>query len=97
MRLLEAQNEARAPSKKLGMQERQYSVDDMRQMMRLKLTGQARSAKVAAEQVVGLAADQDINLEHDQSEARCLAELLVQREVQESCCQMARTQTHLLS
>ena len=48
---LEAQNEARAPSKKLGMQERQYSVADMRQMMRLKLTGQARSAKLAAEQV----------------------------------------------
>ena len=48
---LEAQNGARAPSKKLGMQERQYSVDDIRQMMRLTLTGQARSARLAAEQV----------------------------------------------
>ena len=48
---LEAQNGARAPSKKLGVQERQYSVADMRQMMRLHLTGQARSARLAAEQV----------------------------------------------
>ena len=48
---LEAQNGARAPSKKLGVQERQYSVADIRQMMRLKLTGQARSARLAAEQV----------------------------------------------
>ena len=48
---LEAQDGARAPSKKLGVQERQYSVADMRQMMRLHLTGQARSARLAAEQV----------------------------------------------
>ena len=41
---LEAQNGARAPSKKLGMQERKYSVANIRQMMRLYLTGQARSA-----------------------------------------------------
>ena len=33
------------------MQERQSSVADIRQMMRLKLTGQARSARLAAEQV----------------------------------------------
>ena len=49
---LEAQDGARAPSKKLGVQERQYSVADIRQMMRLHLTGQARrSARLAAEQV----------------------------------------------
>ena len=48
---LEAQDGARAPSKKLGVQERQYSVADMRKMMRLHLTGQARSARLAAEQV----------------------------------------------
>ena len=46
---LAAQKEARAPSKKIGMKERQYTTDDMREMMRNKLTGKAKSAREAAE------------------------------------------------
>ena len=58
---LGSSNEARLSSSKIGQRERQYSTDDMRQMMRLVLTKKGASAKGAAESMGFPAAKTSIN------------------------------------